>query len=235
MRTWLIGSSLAVHLAVIFGLFVAGMWHVEQLDPAKHRIDLAVALPPPPAASGSPTPRAQTITPKRHIVHELVVPEHVAPTPAAETSEVPGTGSGTGSGSGSDVTGIDGPCTENCGPGSAAPQKTPECVGPQCQQTMVPPTVLRGLRISGNTQIQPNDMLKAQLDHEGKTQLDAMFKVCVDTAGTVSAVSQLRSTGYASYDTELAAAIHAWRYQPYLANHVPIPVCGVVTFKYGMK
>jgi len=233
MRAWLIGISLALHLALIFGLFVAGAWRVEQLDPAKHRIDLAVALPPPPAASGSPTPKAQTITPKRQVVHQTVQPEHHLDTTPVETSEIAGTGSGTGSGSGSgsDVTGIDGPCTENCGPGSAAPT----VVRPPPAQVMVPPTVLRGLRVSGETQIQPSDVLKTQIEREGKTALSAMFKVCVDASGTVSSVSQLRSTGYASYDDQLVAGIRAWRYRPYTANGVAIPVCGVVTFNYGMK
>jgi len=232
MRAWLIGISLCLHLALIFGLFVAGMWRVDQLDPAKHRIDLAVQLPPPPAASGSPALKPQKIVPRRHIVHELVVPEvHVDTPPVTDVSDVSGTGSGTGSGSGTDVTGIDGPCTENCGPGSAAPVK----VGPPPAQQMVPPTVLKGLRTSGETQIQPDDVLKGQLAREGKTSLSAMFKVCIDTAGGVASVAQLHSTGYASYDADLVRAIRQWRYRPYTANNLAIPVCGVVTFNYGMK
>ena len=234
MRAWLIGISLCLHLALIFGLFVAGMWRVDQLDPAKHRIDLAVQLPPPPAASGSPALKPQKIVPiHRHIVHEIVLPEHVTTPPVvADITDVGGTGSGTGSGSGADINGIDGPCLENCGPGSGSAKVEQKKV---VVEKIVSPDVVRGLRISGKTQIQPNDSLKAQLDHEGKTQLSAMFKVCVDTSGVVSGLTQLRSTGYASYDAELSAAIHQWRYTPYVADGTPIPFCGVVTFNYGMK
>jgi TonB family protein len=235
MRKWLIGVSLAVHIAIIFGLFVAGMWRIDRLDPAKHHVEIGAPPLPPVAASGSPKLAAQPFTPKRHLVHETVQPvERVAQAPveAATTDAVgTGTGAGTGDGSGSSTTGEIGACTENCGPGSAAPPvvevpKTP---------TMVPPTVLKGMRVSGETQIQPNDMLKTQLLHEGKDKLVAMFKVCVDTAGNVSSLSQLRSTGYAAYDQALLGAIHEWRYRPYSAGAVAIPVCGIVTFNYEMR
>jgi outer membrane biosynthesis protein TonB len=62
-----------------------------------------------------------------------------------------------------------------------------------------------------------------------------MFKVCVDTAGGIGSLAQVRSTGYPSYDDQLAAAIRGWRYRPYLANGTEIPVCGVVTFIYGLQ
>ena len=73
-RPWLVGVSLVVHLAVIFGLFVAGMWRIDRLDAAKHRVDLWTSAEPPPPAAGGPAAKPQTITPKvvRHIVHDPV-------------------------------------------------------------------------------------------------------------------------------------------------------------------
>ncbi|HEY1812631.1 MAG TPA: energy transducer TonB [Kofleriaceae bacterium] len=236
MRAWLIGTSLVVHISLIFGLFVAGAWQLDRLDAGKHHVEILMPLPPPPAASGSPTPKAQPFTYK-HIVHEVVQrDERIVETPANDlvASTSTGTGTGEGSGSGDDPIGT-GACTENCGPGSDAPPVVHNDVKPKLQTTMVPPTVLRGMRISGETQVQASDVVKVQIMRDGKAAVTAMFKVCVDAGGGVSSLARLRGTGYAAYDDQLEAAIHAWRYRPYSANGVAIPVCGVVTFIYDMK
>jgi periplasmic protein TonB len=233
-RHWLVGVSLVLHIAVIFGLFVAGMWRVDQLDPAKHHIDLAVQLPPPPAPSGGPTLKAQPFTPRtpRHVVHEPVqIEKPVTEVPSTETGG-PGLGSGIGSGDGPPDS--DGPCLTDCGPGSAA-APAPVQVTPPPAPASIPPTVLRGLRISGETQIQANDNVKTEMRRDGKDEVKAMFKVCLDTHGDVGSLSMLRSSGYSAYDADLLAAIRGWRYRPYLVNTTAIPVCGVVTFIYGMK
>jgi hypothetical protein len=233
MRAWLVGISLVLHIAVIFGLFIAGMWRIDQLEPGKHSIDLRVALPPPPAAGGSPAPKAQPFTPKHHIVHEVVQPvDHVIVATSEAPSEDPGTGTGSGSGSGSGDG--DGPCTEDCGPGSGA-APPPMVVPPPPPPAMVAPTVLRGLRVSGETQIQPSHDIRLQLFNEGRNELTAMFKLCIDTRGSVSSIAQLRSTGFPAYDGQLTGAIRTWQYRPYTVNNLPIPVCGVVTFNYSMK
>jgi TonB family protein len=234
MRAWLVGTSLVVHLSLIFGLFVAGAWRLDQLDPGKHHVDIWLPMPPPSAASGSPAPKAQPFTPKRHITHDLVAPvPRVAEVPATEVATSTGTGTGEGSGSGDDPTGT-GQCTENCGPGSDAPPVIAHVEVPKTP-TMIAPGLLRGMRISGETQIQASDVVKVQMMRDGKDKVSAMFKVCVDTAGGVSSLSRLRATGYPPYDEQLEAAIRAWRYRPYSANGVAIPVCGVVTFNYDMK
>jgi hypothetical protein len=234
MRAWLIGTSLVLHVSLIFGLFVAGAWQLDRLDAGKHHVEIWMPLQPPAAASGSPAPKAQPFTHK-HIAHEPVQPvERVAQTPASDlVASNTGTGTGEGSGSGDDPTGS-GACTENCGPGSDAPPPVRVVELPK-PQTMVPPTVLRGMRISGETQVQASDVVKLQIMRDGKSAVTAMFKVCVDAGGGVSSLARLRGTGYAAYDDQLEAAIHAWRYRPYSANGVAIPVCGVVTFIYDMK
>jgi TonB family protein len=240
MRKWLVGVSLVVHIAIIFGLFVAGAWRIDRLDAVRHRVDIAYAPPPPPASGGSPKAAAQTFTPKQHIVHETVQPvQHVAAAPVEATADADagdstgtGTGSGTNPGDG-EGSGVEGGVT--CG--------VPDCAGPPPDrfpkipppQQMIAPTVLKGMRISGETQIQPNDALKSQLLHEGASKLVAMFKVCVDTQGNVNATSQLRSTGYAAYDQELLGAVRAWRYRPYSVGGAAVPVCGIVTFNYEMR
>jgi len=233
MRAWLVGTSLFLHIGLIFGVFVAGAWRIDRLDPGKHHVEVYLPLPPPPAASGAVALKAQPFSHKR-IVHELVSPEPRVVAAPEIVASVTGTGTGEGSGSGDDPTGT-GECTENCGPGSAASPPVVEEVKIPPPPTMVPPTVMRGLRISGETQVQANDVVKMQIVRDGKDKVTAMFKVCVDAGGGVSSLSQLRGTGYPSYDDQLEAAIHAWRYRPYLANGIAIPVCGVVTFIYDMK
>jgi TonB family protein len=234
MRKWLVGVSLIVHIGVIFGLFVAGMWRLDRLDPEKHHIDLKQAPLLPAAASGSPKLAAQTFTPKRHITHDTVQPvERVQQTPVETTSDVTGTGTGSGDGPG-DGSGTSGgsTCTTDCA-GDTPTRPAVQIV--EHAPTMIPPTVLKGMRISGETQIQPNDALKSQLLHEGASKLTAMIKVCVDTQGNVNNASQLRSTGYAAYDQELLGTVRTWRYRPYSVAGTAVPVCGIVTFNYEMR
>lgn len=238
MRKWLVGVSLVVHIAIIFGLFVAGMWRIDRLDAGKHHVDIAYLPPPPPASGRAPKAAKQAFTPKQHVVHETVQPvQHVAPTPVETTTDASDTtGMGTGAGSN------DGP-GEGSGAAGGVTCGLPDCGGapqppvvemPKPQQ-MIPPGVLKGMRVSGETQIQPNDALKSQLLHEGASKLTAMIKVCVDTQGNVNSASQLRSTGYAAYDQELLGAVRAWRYRPYSVAGTPVPVCGIVTFNYEMR
>jgi hypothetical protein len=42
-------------------------------------------------------------------------------------------------------------------------------------------------------------------------------------------------SGYIEYDQALSAAMHAWRYRPYIIDGQPTAVCGVVSFIYTMK
>ena len=58
------------------------------------------------------------------------------------------------------------------------------------------------------------------------------FRVCFDTAGKVTDVDLIRSTGSAAYDQELENGIRTWVYSPYQADGKPIAVCTHVTFKY---
>jgi TonB family protein len=72
--------------------------------------------------------------------------------------------------------------------------------------------------------------------HEGHSQVSVAFQVCLDETGSVTKLKMLGAgSGYAEYDAALSAAIHAWRYRPYLVDDRPTPVCGVVSFIYTMK
>jgi hypothetical protein len=128
MRKWLIGSSLVVHFALIFGLFVTGMWKLDRLDAGRRSIDLRqIPSLPEAAASGGETRKTPEFNRKKpHVVKETVQPTPRVDQPDTTTTTEVGTGegSGSGSGSGSGET-TDGTCVVDCGEGSghAEPEK----------------------------------------------------------------------------------------------------------------
>lgn len=240
MRKYLVAASVVMHVGVLLALFAAGIWRLQRLDPEKQRIDLAVSAPPPPAPSGSPAPAAQRITPKqpKHAVDHVVQPVSIEPvvptTPAVAIAGLgSGEGSGDGTGSGSGAGSGDGPpggvCTAHCDSGSAA-----EPVVIVTEPKLVPPTVLRALRTSGDTQVQAPETVRSELVRGGQHQLRAMFKLCIDPQGAVASVGMLHSSGFPAYDDVLVAAMRAWRYRPYEVNAIAVPACGVVTFVYSL-
>ena len=125
--------------------------------------------------------------------------EPVQPTPPPEVKpEVAATlpGEGSGGGSGSDVgpgsgsgsaTSV-GTCTENCGQG---PVEKP--LPKNDKPIVISPVMLRELRISGETQIQPPDPVKTTMMRDGTTKTRSTFKICLSIAGDVSDVRMLKS------------------------------------------
>ena len=85
------------------------------------------------------------------------------------------------------------------------------------------------------TQIQPPELVKSTMLHEGHDRVTASFQVCLDENGGVTSIKMRGTSGYSEYDTLLSAAMHAWRYHPYMIDNRPTAVCGVVTFIYTMK
>ncbi|MBV8758920.1 MAG: hypothetical protein JO257_16655 [Deltaproteobacteria bacterium] len=242
MRRWLVLISAALHLALVFGLFVAGFWKLEQLDRPKISVALAQPLPPPPAPAGGAAPtKAPTFnpkTPKKPTV-DITQPEpkhDETPKPVPSTTGG-GEGSGEGSGRGSGDPLSTGPCTEDCGPGEGSGSAVPEKkqVVEHHEDVVVPPSVIRGMRISGDTQPHPSDNDKTAMARDGKDRIVASFKTCVDERGSVASVSMLKSSGYAGYDNVLSQTMFGWRYKPYEIGGQAVRACGIVTFIYQIK
>lgn len=242
MRSPLVVASVGVHVVAVSAFFVAGFWNLDRLEPGRRTFDLAVA-PPLPAAAAAGGESAHTADPfkkKRPPVTKDIVqpPKLKIETEVTRTSEEPGTGTGTGSGSGigsgsgTDPAGT-GTCTEEpCGP-PAAPvvvKKDPPVV-PQ----IVPPTVIKGMRTAGDTQIHPPAPVKTAIMRDGKTKVTAVYRVCVGTDGEISSLSVVKSSGYAGYDAALDDGLRGWRYRPYVIDGRKVPVCGVVTFIYSIQ
>ncbi|CAN5332061.1 hypothetical protein BH11MYX1_BH11MYX1_55480 [soil metagenome] len=238
MRRTLIVSSIGIHIAIVAGLGLVGAWHLDQLELVKAPVDLHVAMAPPAESAGSPPRPATPFQHKQRDKPKVTVqpPDHATPaTPAAPevasattttgtgTGEGSAAGTGTGSGSGASES----PCTADCGP--------PEHHEAVPEQQIIPPQLLSGLRISGETQLQPPDVVKTAMHRAGSSRVIASFQVCLDTAGTVASTRQLKPSGYAGYDAVLAQGLATWRYKPFTMNGRGIAVCSVVTFIYSMK
>jgi cysteine-rich repeat protein len=260
-RRWLIVVSVTAHLCILAGVFVSGIWRLERLDAAPRKFDLTMQppLPPPPApAGGSKAPPADVPPPPRP--PRPVAHGHRQPPPVIVETPPVVTTIGDGSGSGSGDSKSTGTCTENCGDG---PPAAPVCgngsveAGEQCDDgnttsgdgcsatckvevrppptATVAPSVLAGLRISGETQVHPDDLTQTQMIHDGVSRVAGVVKLCIAADGSVGSTRLLVSTKYAAYDGALVAAVAGWRYQPYRLDGTPVAACSTVRFVYTLQ
>lgn len=264
-RHWLIGVSVLAHMTLVSGVFLAGTARLERLDPGRLTVNLTQqpVSPPEPAAAGGP--KKDTKPPDPQQVKErkppkkrpdsprqpepLPPPEQVATTGGTGDTEGPGTGTGTNTES---------TCLENCGDappaapvcGNAAVETGEQCddgntaAGDGCSPTCrtepktvatVAPSVLQGLRVSGETQLRPSAATQSMMARDGTSQVRGTVKLCVATDGRVSAATLLVSTKYSEYDATLLSAVRGWQYRPYTLNNTPVPACSTVTFVYTIK
>jgi hypothetical protein len=251
-RRILLAFSGAVHGCAVTVLVAATMWRIDRLP--LQRQPIAIAAPPmmsSPSSGGSPgkkmppPPKAQPPR-KMQVTHVQPVPvsvheEQPASTSSDDTDGPPGTGPGNNEGPPGD-----GPACEpgvTCAPAAPLPctdpsrAKDPDCAPPPPPQPppVINADVVEGLRIAGETQIQPPEDVPTRMARSGEHRLRASFRVCLDTAGNVTGTTRTASTGYASYDDRLAAAIATWRYRPYSVGGTARAVCGSVTFVYTLR
>ncbi len=97
----------------------------------------------------------------------------------------------------------------------------------------VPPSILENNRIAGIKQIDPDVDTRLEIVRSGKTKVIGSFKLCIDPAGDISAVSQLKSTGFPDYDGKIIRGLKTWKYMPYIYNGREVSVCTAVTFIYS--
>jgi TonB family protein len=260
-RRWLVAVSVAAHLCLLTGVFVTGVWRIERADPGRRRtLDIGVQpLPPPAPAGGSFVPKIEII-PKAHVEvakgpRQPTTKVETKPSDPGPQDPGPGSGAGSGSGDPRDT----GTCTQNCSDG---PPAVAVCgngsveAGEQCDDgntrggdgcsatcriepppppprpTIIHPGVLQGLRISGDTQVRPNEVTQNQMIRDDVLQVDGVIELCITTGGTVGSTRLLRSTKYSGYDAVLLEAVRGWRYQPYQIDGRVVPACSTVRFVY---
>jgi len=264
-RRWLITVSLGAHIGLGIFLFATGVWRIEKLDSGRADLALAVMLPPAAPEGGPPPgekPKDPAKKQQKKKVDEVVQPTEKIDTDkiTSVASEITGTGEGSGSGSGSGSGTSTGTCIGDC-PGDDIVKTTVQCgngiletdeacddgnitngdgcsavcTKEQKKVVLVPPQVLQGLRISGETQIQAPDTVKTEMMRDGKDKTLGTLKICIATDGGISSASVLSSTKYPAYDSKLLSSVRSWKYKPYLVNMTPMPVCSTVTFVYTIR
>jgi TonB family protein len=263
-HSWLVVASGVAHLAVAGGLFVAGVWRLERLDAPRVDTRPITVMTQPPAPSGgsvAPVPPKilRKVPPKKPpvVVQPEVAKHHDDPPPDKDKDDEDGPGSGPGK-----PTDIGG-CLDNCGESKAATPVCGDSsldAGEQCddgnkisgdgcsstchtearpvppaQPTKLPPTVLQGLRISGETQIRPSIATQNMMMRARDTSAVGVILLCIATDGRVASATLQHSTTYDEYDQALLSTTRTWRYRPYRVNGTVVPACGTVTFNYTMR
>ncbi|HSS03486.1 MAG TPA: protein kinase [Kofleriaceae bacterium] len=117
-------------------------------------------------------------------------------------------------------------------PDAGVAPSAPVAVAPQ----IIPPNALDANRIAGEKSIAPDETTMDAIGRSGTEKLISSYKVCVTAEGAISAVSQLRSTGFPAYDAKIQTTIRRdWRFRPFIVNGKATPVCTALRFIYSQK
>jgi TonB family protein len=108
-------------------------------------------------------------------------------------------------------------------------------VKPPPRTATVAPGVLAGLRISGETQVHPDDITQNQMIRAGAGRVEGVVELCIAADGSVASTRLKSSTRYPAYDAALVAAVAGWRYQPYRVGDTPVAACSIVRFVYRIQ
>jgi TonB family protein len=119
-------------------------------------------------------------------------------------------------------------------PSPATPALPAEAV-PAGKTRNVPPNELEANRIRGNKNIMPDEFVKRAIQAAGETRVVASAKLCIDTAGEVSEVRILKSSGYPGYDETIVSEMKQWGFRPYEVDGKPVAVCTAITFIYSQR
>jgi TonB family protein len=242
-KAWIISLSVATHVVVFTVAYVTNAWRLDRLDAEKASISLAVMMPPP-APSGGPAPgqKPKDPAPVKTVVKEPTQPmvaTHKDEPKAVDDTTGGGIGDTHGPGTNPDGDPADpGTCVgPACGPSTAPPvhEDPPVVIVEKKQLITVPPQILKGLRISGETLIAPPDVVKTQMMRDDHKRSIGAFKLCLSETGDVTSVSVVASTKYAAYDAKLMATMRTWKYHPYMAGGTPMAVCSAISFIYSME
>jgi hypothetical protein len=243
-KAWIIPLSIGAHVTIFTVAYVTNAWRLDRLDVEKASISLAVMMPPPAPAGGpapGQKPKDPTPPPKK-IAQEPTQPvaaiKKDEPKPTSDDSTGGGIGDKKGPGTNPDGEITD---TGSCvGPACGPPSKEPVKEEPKKEElvktvTMVPPQILKGNRISGETMIAPPDVVKTQMMRDDHKRTVGAFKICLSESGQVSSVTMIASTKYPAYDALLMSTMRTWLYHPYMIGGQPAPVCSAVSFVYSMQ
>jgi serine/threonine protein kinase len=107
---------------------------------------------------------------------------------------------------------------------------------PPAAPQIVAPVALDANRISGDKVILPDAKTQSEIARAGVGSVAGTYKLCISTEGTVSSVSPVKGTGFASYDAKIQNTIRTqWRYRPFVVNGKVVPACTAVRFLYSQS
>lgn len=242
-----ISASVLGHLAAGGALLMVTLWQVDKLtvdSPGTVYVAAAglpgpVGEPPPPPA---PAP-AETV--EKVATDEITQPDPdpvvveddiaVATGPASPDGEVGGHADGVANGTGTTPFGMNGGGGD--GPGDALgrlERRDPPEPEEPAEPEVVPPGVIEGRLLSGNTHIEAPESVRVDMIHAGLRQLVGAFKLCLDARGRVSHMSVIDTTDYPAYDAKLMSEMKRWRYVPYEIGGQAVPVCTAITVVYRL-
>jgi TonB family protein len=89
------------------------------------------------------------------------------------------------------------------------------------------------VRISGDAAIQPDAETAKTMVATGHAHVITSWKLCVDPTGTPDEVSVIHSSGFVTWDTALAAGMHAWRFEPVTNDGAAVRACTSYTFAWS--
>lgn len=239
-RTWLVSVSIVGHVAIGLGLFASGIWKLERLESDRRLSNIGVMTP---SFSSGGAPELPEVKFQKKEQRDKTVAKNVqwdkrVPREEPKITKPGGGGDGntegTGNKEGEGPPG-DGPL---CTVPPCEPPKQPEVTMPEPPKPKPPiltPQQMKALRLDGETQVHPSRNVKNQITGDGKTQVTASVKFCIETNGSVGSATLLASTKYPEYDQQLVEAVRRWRYRPHLVNGVPTPACSVVNFVYAIR
>lgn len=107
--------------------------------------------------------------------------------------------------------------------------------GDPAQVPIVASEQLSRARVAGEKYIFPDDDVKAAIQRSSVHELAVPVLTCVDETGRPALVALLKSSGYPSYDRDLAGGVARWRYRPIVVDGHAASVCGVVIFAYAQS
>ncbi|MGE0549627.1 MAG: hypothetical protein AB7O24_30280 [Kofleriaceae bacterium] len=225
-------SAMIVGHGVFFGVaWAQGIWAIERLESPQDTASLSLAPPPPPPPpppAGSKKPQNVEIKPKKPKVKDLVQPVKIEKQEVVASTESENVGGEEGGEEGGVEGGVVGGVV-----GAPPPPPPPP---PPAAPTNIAPTMLEQSRVAGEKQIVPDDNTKVEIQRSGKDKLVGAFKLCIDTQGSVTSVSQIKSTGFPAYDAKIQKKMRTeWRYRPFLVNGKAAPACTAVNFIYSQR
>ncbi|MBT8493938.1 MAG: energy transducer TonB [Deltaproteobacteria bacterium] len=234
--TTFIIASIILHVIAVVALVVRGYWVIEKLPVPRTEITFASSAPPPPPPPPPGGSKKKTETKrKKKKVKEAVQPTKTDDKKSQETSDdsdpnpdgVEGGVEGGVAGGvvGGVLGGVEGGVLGGTGVGTAPPPAPKKA-------KIVPVQVLKGLRIAGESNIQPPSKATVAMERSGKSRVVATAKMCLTEGGRVKSVSLIKRSGYPTWDRKIRAKMKSWKYKPYRVNGKAIPVCTSVTFIY---